>query len=402
MGASVGLRVSFDVVMFVIVCSVCSPVNASEEASDLRTMEIFARQKAHLEAIHSVEFSSRQVMSLSEWGKRELQAPVREMEHKLTFTAKSAKYRSHVRFMDWQTRADSSVVMAYDGERYQVFNEGNRFLSVSKHPQMANAYFGLNPLIVPYMFACEPSIGDLSLTSLAAADVWSKLSDNATWAGVEEMEGRTCDVIEIQRTRGGQTILYKVYFARELDSFPVRTLMLDADGHTMFDARVREFISRAGCLIPMTVTIEGFLPASGERWQNIEIAIDEQTLHVNEPVRDEVFTIPPSEAAYYVNIDSDAQTTMRMDEWGAASIDLDKLMGEPEAESVTTEGRSPGNSVVPPKLSSDEPADTSRVVSGRRNPYLLCTAGLLIVLIGITWYILSSRRRKRASGDTRP
>ncbi len=367
-----------------------SAVASAPPAEDRSIENICKLQTGYFESIDTIEFSSAQVLSLSEVAREKLGQASARTESSLTFAAKSAKFLSSTALRDPATGAESIVVTAYDGNRHQMLDKTSRLLSVSNRPQMANAYFGLNPVLVPFLFVFERD-DEQTLVKLRDEATWARLVAEARGTGVERVGEHTCDVFEFTRRLSGHPVTYAVYFSRESGGLPVRTLMRDSDGKLLYEAAVERLERVGGVVVPLRVVIRGYIPDTGEQWQTVELTIDRETLKVNEPLDDGTFSIPVTEADYFVDVDAGMQVPMATDEWLRSEVR--KGLSLPVEE--TQVAPAAGLAALPVGRSDKTVTDVDETAeAGVERSWLLIAAAAAIVIV-LVW--VAVRRRGTVS-----
>ncbi|MCM8803095.1 MAG: hypothetical protein NC827_07290 [Candidatus Omnitrophica bacterium] len=290
------------VIILSILFNLCSFVFASE------VEKILQIQNKYFQKLYSAEFSSKVAVSNTEEIMKLQKLPINKFESGMNFILKGTKYRSEVPMGDGKGR----YVSLYNGEKYQFLEIRNKsilFVS-SNNLQSQNPYNGLNPLLVPFMFVFQK--GDaINIETLQKPDIWLRLTKEAvTTQNTEKFGHKGINIIFYKKTdfRSGKEENYEVFFAEDLNYFPIYWKGTDHLTMTFTETKVLEtkiFEKESGSIvIPIRIEVKAYFE-NGKLAQTSNVEIDINTLKINQPVRDEVFTIPISQVDRVYDADLD-------------------------------------------------------------------------------------------------
>lgn len=265
------------------------------------TKSILAYQQNYFQRILSIEFKSFTRLTLSKEASQIQKLPRDTIKVEMKFVSKGSKYRSEVSFYDFSADKNTIEITAYNGNLYQRLHKREEpILYISRHTKPMNPYNNLNPLLAPFIFAFSKS-AHLKIDMFQNPQTWLSLSEKVTGIGSERnMFGYEGILLKFRKSEslGEKDIHYKVFFAKELNYYPIYWEGINHLNQRV-EARVleiRKYNSESGEVI-VPIHIEG-----KEYFENGKIAqtslmkIDPQTLKVNQPIKDEIFTIPLSQA----------------------------------------------------------------------------------------------------------
>lgn len=270
---------------------------------------VLLQQHANLTKITSLSFTAQSEMKPSpaqrESAAKRLSYIPDKLCGRLIFNASGLKFRSEVVTGEGSLGNARTAVWAYDGRHYQLL-KGNK-LVVGDFTNSRNPYGAANPLLVPFTFAFADG-SPMTLSHLQAETTWSRLA--ATVTACKEAEVNNHSGIEltmnIRRAQSEESETYVVFFAEDLDYFPLRWKAPGpaAGGTTVLDVKSTEIVGEDAdrIVIPVETSSVAYA-ADGTILQSINRRIDVDSLQVNSPLRDALFAIQASEAKELVGTD---------------------------------------------------------------------------------------------------
>ena len=290
---------------------------------------------------------------------------------------------------------------AFDGT-YQDFYPDARELVVRKKPRGSKRepYYVPPAALDPYEFALFDLERPRTFEVLQDAATWERLSEFAVIVGEEAVDGHPCAAVDIEipgNERGGTPVMSRVYFAKDLGYFPVKTEQYQADSGYLYYRYVAWDVSNVG-----DPDGEGFYVnrmGLGRSWNwsgNGEIVAgfltetDLESVAINPKLPDAMFTLPVAQARVYVN---DLQPSLsfsppceleRSDEIaGGVAATLEDAAPQETGDGAATVARH----AAPPIA---EPLHAPVVWRQYAGPLGLVAVGLVVALAGGIW--LMARR----------
>lgn len=211
--------------------------------------------------------------------------------------------RHHFRQSGGQTRVDlflknldkPGMILAYDGERFQNFDEKRSVLSFSQKNRFPSQYGAMNPMLAPYFWVVEFPGGVWS--DIKQIDIWTEVANRAILIGQQSLNGLDCIEIEID-PKASTSITYRVVLAKQKGYLPVKLVAKQpAHTYTMVVDEIKKFDSDGGkYFVPVSMSIndEGVLR---------RYSIDLKSLRVNHRIDEAVFTLSPSMAKTFDDYD---------------------------------------------------------------------------------------------------
>ncbi|MCM8808264.1 MAG: hypothetical protein NC926_10075 [Candidatus Omnitrophica bacterium] len=285
------------IIMLIILLIQSSFVSASE------VEKILQIQNKYFQKLYSAEFSSKVTVVNTEEGMKK-GLSIDKFESGMKFILKGTKYRSEVPMGDRK----GSYVSLYDGRKYQFLEIRDKsILFVSDNLQSQNPYNGLNPLLAPFMFVFQK--GDIvSIESLQKPEIWSRLAKESVATQNTEKFGYNGISILFNKNSdfsSGKQENYEVFFAEDLNYYPIYWKGTNHLTRTLTETKVLETKiydkESGGIVIPIRIESNAY-SENGKLLQSSTIEIDVNTLKINQPVKDEVFTIPISQVDRYVDV----------------------------------------------------------------------------------------------------
>ncbi|MBQ3430663.1 hypothetical protein IJG20_00995 [Candidatus Saccharibacteria bacterium] len=206
---------------------------------------------------------------------------------------------------------------AYNGDKYQLLDrieDGlGDYLSLSSSQIYATPSGTLDPLSLPYIWLFTS--GQIE---------WSAVKDNATWEnafskaeylGTETVENHPCEVVRLPSV--DPNMVNTVYFATDLNYFPVKLVASNSDGSTddgspgILQVVEYEQIDVDG----EKLTIPTKLNFTNSRKDSEFYAVSSvnlDSLKVNQPIDDDEFTISPTRARRVIDLDEQRAVEERL------------------------------------------------------------------------------------------
>jgi hypothetical protein len=267
------------------------------------TKSILLYQQNYFQRILSIEFKSFTMLTLSKEAYQIQKLSRDTIEVEMKFVSNGLKYRSEVSFYDFSADKDTLEITAYNGTLYQKLHiRKEPILYISKHTETVNPYNNLNPLLAPFLFAFSKSVtAHLKIDPFQNPQTWLSLADKITGIGSERnMLGYQGILLKFKKSEGlgGKDIHYKVFFAKDLNYYPIYW-----EGINHLNQRVetrvlevRKYNGESGEII-IPIRIEGKEYFANNKIAQISLMkIDPKTLRVNQPIKDDIFTIPVSQS----------------------------------------------------------------------------------------------------------
>jgi hypothetical protein len=199
----------------------------------------------------------------------------------------------------------SKVISAYNGSRYQNFFDDRKTLTFSNVCRFKNPYWLPNPLIIPYLWLTD-SMG-MNWSDLKNQDLWAKSFSEAHYEGQSREGDFTCEVASMPYLDRKAGIRVKVYFAKELAYFPIKYVGESSAGNQVLSVEVtkHKIIESDGSRIvfPLSITMKENVPQVTVEY----CTIAEESIRVNKPIDEELFTLSPSMAKIVDDYDKNIQ-----------------------------------------------------------------------------------------------
>lgn len=199
----------------------------------------------------------------------------------------------------------SRVISAYNGSRYQNFFDDRKTLTFSNTCRFSNPYWLPNPLIIPYLWLTD-SMG-MNWSDLKNQDLWAKSFSEARYEGQSREGEFACEVVSMPYLDRKAGIRVKIYFAKELAYFPIKYVGESSAGKQVLSVEVtkHKIIDSDGSRIvfPLAITMKENVPQVTVDY----CTIAEESIKVNQPIDDELFTLSPSMAKIVDDYDKNIQ-----------------------------------------------------------------------------------------------
>jgi len=204
------------------------------------------------------------------------------------------------------------MIKAYSGEKQYVLQitKGRRILFLKRFPEEdTNPYLGTNIIVEWYGFVFEK--GDkMNMEVLQNYSIWNRFRRRIRRIYESEMFGRKGVKVDVEKisVNSGKKEKYRIFFANDLNYFPIYweetdTLTNSLSKQTLVNFKKYEVDDGSVIIIPLKV--------EGVRYRNKKIIqrewweIDEKTLKINQPIKEEIFTIPISQADRVYDAETD-------------------------------------------------------------------------------------------------
>ena len=249
------------------------------------------------------------------------------------FYADGGKYRSDFSKAGQSgtpTGAEQKIgVLAYNGQMYQDLDADGRILArATKRTLQGNPYGALNPLVLPFVWVLRK--GDpWTLESMRNNGVWEQRFTEAKLIGRDRVDGYDCLVVGFPHATNKDCV-YKVYLAIELGYFPLQWQRFVEPGDLLTTnaivTRFKRFtVKDQIASVPLVLEYEEFGKDNVSLPRKCTYRVAEDSLQVNQPISEDVFTISTLRAKRVVDVDdynrSMQQTKQRAEEMTQERID---------------------------------------------------------------------------------
>jgi hypothetical protein len=270
------------------------PVAAAEPNEAADVAELFARMRANLARIASIEHT---------WGssrKLYVDGVLKDSsEREVTFAYAAGKYRSQL-LVKHPGKALFSRDYAYDGLRYQEFYADTEDL-VRKSKPARSAYGGMQPFFHHYAMIVKVS-SPYTVECCLDEAAWKSVAAGAVLEGSKEVDGHPCQVVRITFPHRDGENVRRIHAATDLEYLP---LLIEAQGggldFTFRLSNLESFPTPAGrVVIPLNTAGEETYGANRvvHQWW-----INADGLKVNQAIAPERFTIPLELAKRVLDVD---------------------------------------------------------------------------------------------------
>ena len=269
---------------------------------------LLTRQAVYFQSITSLEFESKMVMKMSEEVRGKHQAPADRAEWDLRYAWAGGKEWAELTMIDHSKAEKVTITTAYNGELYQRLDGGTTpTLTVTRTRGAMAMYGGVHPLVAAFQFTLLRD-DYVSFALLHSAEKWPKLAEMVVSTKNTTMLGRKGITLELSTPSGcgeGETP-YEIFFAEELDYLPIHWKASHPGGEvSVFEVTATQAYEVGSSRIYIPTSIRGTdCFADGERAQEVFYEIRGDTLKVNQPVDESIFTIPVSSAYRYTDADT--------------------------------------------------------------------------------------------------
>jgi hypothetical protein len=292
-----------------IIIVLLSPISF---ASDLEITEVLSKQNQYLQKLYSLEFTAKIIGVGSEESTKLQKLPANKLESRMIFVYNGSKYRSEVLAAGPPDEKKPTYVSAYDGERYYLLEVKQKpILFLSRRPHsFNNPYYGINPVLFPFEFVFQKG-DELSIKTLQKEEIWSRLKSEIIETQKIKKSGHDGIKIILKKrldVTTGREEIYEVFFAEDLNYYPIYWKSTDQLIKGWTETSVLEFKrygeENGNIIIPTRIQSNIYFEG-GKFSDSLYIEIIPSTLKVNQPVKDEVFTIPISQVDRVYDADAD-------------------------------------------------------------------------------------------------
>ena len=204
----------------------------SAEEFDIKT--ILAAEYSYFEKIKSFDFTSRLENAHSPaFAERYGFEPGSYTQHDTRFRVLGEMYRTDLVVRDTpDSRAE--LTQAFNGEHVQNYDVDAKRLVVGAPGENFHPYLSLNPLLLPFGgFAIGPESNEPAFETMRDWSFWADLEKHSRIVGEKAIGGYRCSIVEFdfpEARMSGQEILYRSYFAVDLDFLPIVTEVVTRGG----------------------------------------------------------------------------------------------------------------------------------------------------------------------------
>lgn len=309
---SVGISLLPSLPLFALIAVSCVGLMGSAEA-EFGIDEIYSIQRESISSIYSADITTRETNRFYLPSGELDVSPSGSMPREERFRLQGDLYRldltvTRTKMLTPTGRSSKKLfrlkyIYAYDGEHYQRFDWEYRALRVSRNQF---APYSTDPTFIePFRFAFQKT-KENALDRLRDPQTWERLASHSVFKGfqtVDSVRSAVVDVVDPSRTIGtgdfaGQTVWFRVYFAEDLDFYPVRLECfqgLDEPYHRFtakYDSVLLETPTGSVRIMKSSETTV-YEPDGTVRWVSDRVN-DLDTLLVNEVLPLEEFTVPLS------------------------------------------------------------------------------------------------------------
>ncbi|MGC8977654.1 MAG: hypothetical protein ACP5OB_08585 [Candidatus Ratteibacteria bacterium] len=161
-----------------------------------------------------------------------------------------------------------------------------------------NPYLGMNIIVEWYRFVFENG-NKISIETLQAYNIWKNFQRSIKKISEDKMFGHKGVEIEFEKIgNSGKLENNKVFFAEDLDYFPIYWEETDSLSNSLCKMTLTNFkkyeVENGKIIVPLRIECVRYRNKrviQNEWWE-----IDEKSLKINQPIKDEIFTIPISQA----------------------------------------------------------------------------------------------------------
>ncbi|NJL73360.1 MAG: hypothetical protein HC888_18425 [Candidatus Competibacteraceae bacterium] len=275
------------VIVFVAVCSLIA--NTAQAQGTLE--DILAQTRRHVTNVGSLSYTSG-TQRLGPDG-----SLLSSTDH--DFKYDSGRYYSSARSTTKDGEFDRTF--AYNGEVFQELDPQQASLYLRRKIEKGRVRYPTpEPLTLAYLFAIEPLPGnEISLDLLKQDRTWARLGEIGRHVGQDTVRDQPCEVAEFTLAApNGNTVVYKVAFARNLGMFPIK-LEAKLNGEALTAVQEVEDVlvddaSNPPLVLPLAISTHGYNP-DGSLHHTTKVGMRRETIEINKGIPEEVFTIPRSQ-----------------------------------------------------------------------------------------------------------
>lgn len=191
-----------------------------------------------------------------------------------------------------------NYVMAYNGEQSQELR--GSLLRVTSERQRPLI---LQPVLQPFNWIFTTTGQEPALDLLRKSELWATCFQAAVFRGDGLAGSEECNVLEFAQSipRANTTVLYRVYFAKRLASYPLKYERYVASNNQLstrcevVQYQVIDSDGRKG-VFPLKMEYEELGTDGSSRPCRITITTEPSSLKINQPIDDDIFTLSPLRA----------------------------------------------------------------------------------------------------------
>jgi len=185
--------------------------------------------------------------------------------------------------------------MAFNGDIYQELIPYQSSLNITRKRSLV-PYGVMEIITTSYLFAIQPDPNsEFSLETLREDKIWEKINNVARYQSQQEIMGQPCVVMRIPYPAPpGATqreLVQVVAFAKDLNWFPVR-FESEVDGvrASRWDLTNYATIADSNFVMPLSLKGVAFDP-NGETIMVTKLRVEPESVEINKPIPEEIFTI---------------------------------------------------------------------------------------------------------------
>lgn len=263
----------------------------------------------HLNSISSIRYSSSIKTNIETKEEQGSASKVEQIDQ--TFIYDRGKYRVSVASPNLTNYRE----MAFNGHIYQELNSAQSSLNITRKRSLV-PYGVMEIITTSYLFAIQPDPNsEFSLETLRQDKVWQNVKNIARYHSQQEIMGHRCVVLRIPYPiplgATERELVQVVAFAEDLNWFPVR-FESEVDGiiatRWELSKYVVNHVGDSKFVMPLSLKGIAFNP-DGEIWKSTTLVVKPESVEINKPIPEEIFTIDFSLAETVR--DNDAQVFLK-------------------------------------------------------------------------------------------
>lgn len=317
------------------------------------------------------------------------------LQIKSGFITQGNMFRCDTQTLQADGSTSYSAILAYNGKRYQKLNFGEMAsldLS-SKSIVEQNPYGNMHPLLVAFGWAFTNN-DSFDLSTISNPEIWSKLIKNTVEVYKEEKEGHSCIVWVFNDdldTTNRKSKKMTIFFAEDLDYFPIASEVHDSEGKLRTRCTVTEFkrnnTEDGEVVFPVNIEAKSFFGPEADIIVSSTSQVDPQTLKINDQINEDVFTLPLSQADYIYDADlghwlKTPHLHMEVDEEQITNYDVNLATKNiVSSTNVTVIEKNKNTKQDKPKMTVDmQPATKTSLHAEKDYSY---SAGIIILILAL-------------------
>lgn len=272
----------------------------AERADKLGSAEAattIARMHASIRSVSSIQFVTHN-SHVSYKDSRK----VRELRSSFSCAIEGNKFRAESELNDNITGKSHKSTIAFNGDRYQQFNNSTSSLElVSKPPKSTLSQ--VIPITLPYFFIYSHD-DHFDYATLANTPNWDIIARTAKIVGNLKVNNQECNVIEVIRPQPTGALIFRIYAAPGLENLPLEYDISGPDYAAKMKTHEYKIVEteRGRVVLATNTKLEEFDGKSNLVAETTS-AIDLDTLIVNHDIPDAFFTLDKSLAKIIVDGD---------------------------------------------------------------------------------------------------